>query len=298
MVDFKNLFSRKNHKTVRPKRPEYEIKNVQPRLPKTRERALSLYDPGEQTSGFLRKLPVELRRRIYDEVLGHRKVHMQFEFAPRNYRTVRTNKKEILEWRWWHCICTWDQTEDDRYKSIWFDRCKDGDMKGNSGPPNGMMGKLKLDFALLLTCRQVYSEAIDILYSTTIFDFGTRQLLCDFPSLVLPQRFTLISAIEMLWEFIGLGLPPIDTKQTQLYQDMWAMLATMPNLQNLKIAVAAHECPYPAPPVLMEVWLNPPKQLGKMDVFEVLVPLSYAKHFSVDEESNFTLETFPDIFIT
>jgi hypothetical protein len=142
-----------------------------------------------------------------------------------------------------------------------------------------------------------YSEAIDILYSTTIFDFGTRQLLCDFPFLVLPQRFTLISAIEMLWEFIGLGLSPIDTKQTQLYQDMWAMLAAMPNLQHLKIAVAAHECPYPAPPGLMEVWLDPPKQLGKMDVFEVLVPLSYAKHFRVSEESNFTLDTFPDIFI-
>ncbi|KFY85239.1 hypothetical protein V500_08588 [Pseudogymnoascus sp. VKM F-4518 (FW-2643)] len=143
-----------------------------------------------------------------------------------------------------------------------------------------------------------YSEAIDIIYSTTTFDFDTRQLLYDFPSLVLPQRFALISAIEMLWEFIGLGLSPIDTKQTQLYQDMWAMLAAMPNLRHLKIAVAAHECPSPAPPDLKEVWLGPPKKLGKMDVFEVLVPLSYAENFnfSVDEGSNFTLESFPDIF--
>ncbi|KFY41525.1 hypothetical protein V494_02948 [Pseudogymnoascus sp. VKM F-4513 (FW-928)] len=290
-----------NHETIRPKRPDYEDKNVQPRLPKTRDRALSLYEPGQQTSGLIRKLPVELRRRIYYEVLGHRKVHLLFEFAPRKYRKSRTNKKEILEWRWWHCICTWDQTEDDGLRGIWFDRCKDGGvMSGRPGPPKGMMGKLKLDFAILLTCRQVYSEAIDILYSSTIFDFGTRQLLCDFPSLVLPQRFALISAIEMLWEFIGLGLSPINTEQMQLYQDMWAMLAAMPNLRHLRIAVAAHECPYPAPPGLREVWLGPPKKLDKMDVFQVLVPLSYAKafNFGVDEGSNFMLESFPDIFIT
>ncbi|ELR02724.1 hypothetical protein VC83_00840 [Pseudogymnoascus destructans] len=298
MVDFKKPFNRKNHKTVRPKRPEYEDKNVQPRLPKTRERSLSLYEPGQHTLGLLRKLPIELRRRIYDKVLSHRKVHLMFEFAPRKYRRDITNKKEILEWRWWHCICTWDQTEDDGFRSIWFDRCKDGVSDGNPGPPNGMMGKLKLDFAILLTCRQIYSEAIDILYCTTTFDFGTRQLLCDFPSLVLPQRFALIGAIEMLWEFIGLGLSPIDTKQTQLYQDMWAMFAAMPSLRHLRVAVAAHECPYPAPPDLKEVWLGPLKQLGKMDLFEVLVPVSYARsfNFSVDEGSNFTLDSFPDIF--
>ncbi|OBT68026.1 hypothetical protein VE03_01475 [Pseudogymnoascus sp. 23342-1-I1] len=272
MVDFKKLFYHKNHKTIRPTRPEYEDRNVQPRLPKTRKRALSLYEPGQQTSGLLLRLPIELRRRIYDEVLGHRKVHLLFEFAPR---------------------------KDDRFRGIWFDRCKDGGViKGNAGPPNGMMGKLKLDFAILPTCRQMYSEAIDILYSTTTFDFGTRQLLYEFPSLVLPQRFALISAIEMSWEFIGLGLSPINTEQTQLCQDMWAMLAAMPNLRHLKIAVAAHECPYPAPPDLKKVWLAPPKKLRKMDVFEVLVPLSYAKmfNFSVDEGSNFTLGSFPDIF--
>ena len=95
MIGVSILTEQQNHKTVRPKRPEYEIKNVQPRLPKTRERALSLYDPGQQTSVFLRKLPVELRRRIYDEVLGHRKVHMLFEFAPRKYRTVRTTRKRF-----------------------------------------------------------------------------------------------------------------------------------------------------------------------------------------------------------
>ncbi|OBT52720.1 hypothetical protein VE04_06579 [Pseudogymnoascus sp. 24MN13] len=245
------------------------------------------------------------------EVLAHRKVHVAFEFGPREYRTDK--KKEHLEWRWWHCICTWDQTKGyDHSWRIWRDGCRWANLGGDPGPPNGMMGKLKLDFAILLTCRQMYSEAIDILYSTTTFDFDTRQLLCDFSSLVLPQRFALISAIEMKWYFLNLGCSVIPAKDRQLYHDMWAMLARMPNLRHLEIAVIAHECPNPAPADLKEVWLGPLKQLGKMDVFEVLVPQTYATHLSgnegsdylpssnlrnlsVDEGSNFTLIAFPDI---
>jgi hypothetical protein len=56
------------------------------------------------------RLPLELRLRIYEALLGHRKVHVAFEFAPREYRTSK--RKEVLEWRWWHTICTWDQIEE------------------------------------------------------------------------------------------------------------------------------------------------------------------------------------------
>jgi hypothetical protein len=90
------------------------------------------------------------------------------------------------------------------------------------------------------------------------------------------------------------------------------MLAGMPNLRHLKIVVMAHECPDPPPADLKEVWLGPLKQLGKMDVFEVMVPASYAIHLSneeqdivtlsheegqvaVDEGSNFTLRACRDI---
>ena len=101
------LTESQNRKLSRPKRPEYQDENVQPRLPKTRERALTLYEPGQQTAGLFSRLPIELRLRIYEDVLGHNKVHVAFEFGPREYRTGK--KKEHLEWRWWHCICTWDQ---------------------------------------------------------------------------------------------------------------------------------------------------------------------------------------------
>ena len=129
---------------------------------------------------------------------------------------------------------------------------------------------------------------------------------------MLPQRFALISAIEMKWQFLNLGCSVIPAEDRQLYHDMWAMLARMPSLRHLEIAVMAHECPNPAPADLKEVWLGPLKQMGKMDVFEVLVPQTYATHLSgdegsdylpssnlrnlsVDEGSNFTLIAFPDI---
>lgn len=116
----------------------------------------------------------------------------------------------------------------------------------------------------------------------------------------------------MKWHFVNLGGSVILAEDRQLYHDMWVMLAGMPNLRRLKIAVVAHECPNLAPADLKDVWLGPLKQVGKMDVFEVLVPQSYARHLSgdegsdftppsyerhltVDEGSNFTLQTFPDI---
>ena len=75
----------------------------------------------------------------------------------------------------------------------------------------------------------------------------------------------------MEWEFVNLGASVITAEHRQLYHDMWAMLADMPNLLHLKIAVVAYECPNLAPSDLQEVWLGPPKQVGKMDVFDVLV---------------------------
>uniref|UniRef100_A0A093X756 ABC transporter A family member 6 n=1 Tax=Talaromyces marneffei PM1 TaxID=1077442 RepID=A0A093X756_TALMA len=225
------------------KRPDYQDKNVVPRLPQTRPRALTLQEPSQQTAGLLERLPIELRLLIYNEVLGHHRVHVVFEFGLREYRTYK--RREHLEWRWWHCICTWDQ-RDDLY-SNYLDNCRSGRVDGNPGPPNGMMGKIKLNFAILLTCRQIYSEAIDILYSTTTFLFATRQLLSSFPSLVLPHRFALISSIETTWNFVGLGEPTISVADQKCYYDMWAMLGGMPNLKRIRISVAAYECPNPPP---------------------------------------------------
>ncbi|KAG0647986.1 hypothetical protein D0Z07_5877 [Hyphodiscus hymeniophilus] len=267
------------------------------------------------------RLPVELRLRIYEVVLGQRKVHVAYEFAPHEYRTYK--RREVLEWRWWHSICSWDMTEYEPWKNIFHDQCRGkGSVYGNPGPPNGMMGRLKLDVSLLWTCRTMwvvlstrylslrllnskltrrrYSEAIDILYSTTTFNFANHELLRSFPSLVVPQRFAAITSIEMTWIFVNLGIYIFPNADITLYNEMWAMLADMPHLRHLKIAVAAYECPQPVPLQLQETWLEPLDRLkGKpMQVFEVQVPESYGRHFHVDETSHFKLSTFPDIVLS
>ncbi|KAH8803603.1 hypothetical protein F5884DRAFT_824420 [Xylogone sp. PMI_703] len=262
----------KAQKYKRQKRREYRDKYVQPSLPKTRARALTFQGSSPQTSNLLLRLLLELRYPIYESVLGCHKIHLAFSFAPREY-----GYRKPLLWRWWHCICTWDQVTLDL----------DGSTRG---PPNGMMGKLKLDFAILLTCRQIYSEAIDILYRTTTFKFSTRRLL------YIVFRHC---SIEMMWEFVNLGVPVIRDEDKRLYNDMWKFLASMPNLKYLKIMVAAYECPDPAPTDLQEVWLGPPAQLGKLDFFELWIPASYLEHFHVrgylNGDLNFTLKPVPDI---
>lgn len=80
---------------------------------------------------------------------------------------------------------------------------------------------------------------------------------------------------------------------------MWALLANMPNLRYLKIAVFAYEYPRPLPAQLQETWLSPLEQLRgrNMDTFELQVPESYARHFNVGEAANFKLNTFPDVIL-
>jgi hypothetical protein len=117
--------------------------------------------------------------------------------------------------------------------------------------------------------------------------------------------------------FFDLGSSVITAKHRKPYNEMWAVLASMPNLRHLDITIWARKCPYPAPADLKEVWLGPLKQLGEMNVFNVQVPLSYCcrlsgdvRHdfrwfdfsleaymepFSVDEGSNFTLRAVQDI---
>jgi hypothetical protein len=51
----------------------------------------------------------------------------------------------------------------------------------------------------LLSCRQAYSEGIDILYSTNVFQIEGNTLIKHIPRFLLPQRLNSITSIELLW---------------------------------------------------------------------------------------------------
>jgi hypothetical protein len=97
--------------------------------------------------------------------------------------------------------------------------------------------------------------------------------------------------------FLDFSLPEVPAADKKLYNEMWALLASMPNLRHLKIPVGADRCPRPVPPALQETWLGPLEQLrGKdLETFEVLVPESYARNFNIDEGSHFKLTGFQDV---
>ncbi len=142
-----------------------------------------------------------------------------------------------------------------------------------------------------------YSEAIHVLYSTTTFNFASHELLRSFPSLILPQRFAAITSIDQTWTFLSLGVPGSSAEVKKIYSEMWEMLARMPNLIHLKIAVAAWICAEPPPDGLQETFLGPLEKFKgkKMKTLEIWVVKSYAQHFRVAADSHFKLCVAVDV---
>jgi hypothetical protein len=73
------------------------IKAVFPYLPETRPRRLSICDADElpiQQSLFFQKLPLEIRRMVYSQIFGDRRLHIYL--GPNEIHT---------EWEWRSCVC-------------------------------------------------------------------------------------------------------------------------------------------------------------------------------------------------
>lgn len=144
------------------KGPYYQDPNSPPCLPSQRPRALTLPLPATppstastaikqwtspQSESAFMCLPVEIRLRIYEAAFGDQKIHLAFNFDSRVYQ----GKSQPKEWRWWRCVCSWDQDQ-----PWWHDNCcRVNSDSGKGSLQNGMMGKRKVDMALLLTCRKV-----------------------------------------------------------------------------------------------------------------------------------------------
>ncbi|KAM0258608.1 hypothetical protein ACHAQJ_003779 [Trichoderma viride] len=53
----------------------------------------------------------------------------------------------------------------------------------------------------LRSCRQAYVEGIDILYSTNTFHTASKEMILNLNSILLPQRLSSITSVELLWDF-------------------------------------------------------------------------------------------------
>ncbi|KAF2495984.1 hypothetical protein BU16DRAFT_617501 [Lophium mytilinum] len=65
--------------------------------------------------------------------------------------------------------------------------------------PGSIQGTSRTEIALLQTCRQVYGEAINLLYSTATFDFISGRPFMYFKCAILPQRLNAITSLQIYW---------------------------------------------------------------------------------------------------
>ncbi|KAL8945854.1 MAG: hypothetical protein Q9222_007664 [Ikaeria aurantiellina] len=117
--------------------------------------------------------------------------------------------------------------------------------------------------SLVLTCRQLYREAIDTLYSCNTFEVRDPQVWANFTTRCLPpQRLNAIRSLELSW---GLPSPSFydprydDCYDLQAWLDCWTIIANKLRLASLKVLL--HIPVHPAYPrhdlVIDGEWIRP-----------------------------------------
>lgn len=134
-------------------------------------------------SALLSKLPPEIRLLVWKQCLGGMRFHLIFNSTTRSKITCRNT--DIADKC---CRASWSHQD-------------------------------KVNQSVLLTCRQVCSEAIELLYSANISHFHTEYALKSLSQSVLPQHFHAIRSLRFAW-FLA-GVPATDIKtETDKY---WAL---------------------------------------------------------------------------
>ncbi|PTB39381.1 uncharacterized protein TrAFT101_007825 [Trichoderma asperellum] len=191
-------------------------------------------------SFFFTKLPLEIRRKILIEAFGGRTVHMdlvydhpllppeegafiledgtwrrpphgnmnlRFQGGSCDVQNLRLDDSRPKEWAWRSSVChrnipgcpptlrnqpaedycRFGQTEWQRVCLTW----------PGEFPTKCLIGAM----GWLRSCRQAYVEGIDILYSTNTFHTASKEMILSLKSILLPQRLSSITSVELLWDF-------------------------------------------------------------------------------------------------
>ncbi|KAI2267395.1 hypothetical protein LOZ10_001475 [Ophidiomyces ophidiicola] len=184
--------------------------DARPRLPllpdSSRDVAkISAPNPKATKASPFFRLPPEIRLMIYEFAFGDRVVHMDLQplfaciypFGTMGSTTVKClprsgNRTLPADWDWWSSVCHRSSIEE-----LWMDQCRrswagsllfPGTLPG--GWPIGAMG-------CLLTCRQAYLEAINILYETNTIHTSSNLVMINFPYLVPPGHLSKVTALEL-----------------------------------------------------------------------------------------------------
>ncbi|KAH7068098.1 hypothetical protein BKA63DRAFT_494765 [Paraphoma chrysanthemicola] len=194
------------------------IEYVRPQFPTPRPRALSLPLVAPQVeqgtleqpqSDFMTKLPLELRRMVYERTLGGASIHL----------ATHNGKPSAMQcWRD-ECLCEY------------FDPL--------------LEKKLSFGTGLLRTCRVIYSEAIEYLYSANQFCLSTDPdeiaTLKHLSWYFLPQRMIQIRDMRVHWPLDSYHFflsPEHGPLSLDTWAPSWEALSRLTGLRRLHINVA------------------------------------------------------------
>lgn len=206
-------------------RAKVTTKEPQPSAPKPlppRRRALSTTSFDRTLDSnclLLDRLPPEIRLEIYTYVLGRNLLHL-------------VQGEERIS----HVRCRASSATDFRRTC----RPAAANTARRILPGSTSNGNL----ALIKTCRQVYIEAMDVLYTTNVFDLDDPRTLLYFSQSIRPQRLASITKLHVYCPIgspLGHGHgnsypiqePPYDEKT---WKRFWHVIATqMPRLVDLRV---------------------------------------------------------------
>lgn len=201
------------------------------------------------TSPLLERLPLEIRLQIWEEVLGGHLFHMTADPPHRGpFCMIDETCDGRPGWR--------RQTRDlGRYLCREFspDMVSTGKAsyarcQGSQGEPCFFSGPEVIAFnplSLLLTCRQIHEEAVEMLYSTNTFNFDYEEVLSRFLSLDSRRHVKHIRSVHVstaMWRISCGELTPIYTAASvapvrEPWIRLWPLLLEFENLMHVRLDI-------------------------------------------------------------
>ncbi|KAF2014754.1 hypothetical protein BU24DRAFT_463516 [Aaosphaeria arxii CBS 175.79] len=232
----RSLFSRKHHDASR-KRGDKEVVHRRKStisIPSTPDPELDARTHLQGQSTFFASLPLEIRKMVYEYVMGEETIHMTLGM-----------KKKLG-----HFICEDEQAEQDE-ESL---QCTCKVLVGGRS-----CRKLHGPLGMLRACRRMYTEAIPHLYAPHTFSLLHVTHLLYLPKRVPFPRLDTIRKLRVRWSIRALPYlrRPTDPKRyaypedTTNWQHGWRIMSEMKGLRDLYVVVSD-----PSPQALWEdKWL-------------------------------------------
>jgi hypothetical protein len=220
----------------------------------------------DQSASPLFKLPLELREVIYTSLLGNNKLHIIRKNRRLGHLTCKSD-----EYR--DCPATLDGWTRELRRSCLGNYNRDGIWIDDAEPTDGDI------VPFLQSCRQAYSEAISILYSTNTFSFHDLDCIRYFSASVLPMRLDTVRSIDICWQFrwpsydtlaqrllAGTQYPPHDEAS---WEDCWRIISGMKGLKRIEVVI--QDSVNIADPVKEQSMLEPLRQVTHVPDFTIVL---------------------------